>query len=61
MGLKVKSGKNTMNQKAGNGGTKIMTVKKCENCGKALDGFLATHCSDKCIFESIKASRKFMP
>ncbi|HXX06086.1 MAG TPA: hypothetical protein VEJ68_04610 [Candidatus Bathyarchaeia archaeon] len=50
-----------MNQKAGNGGTKLMTIKNCENCGKALDGFLATHCSDKCIFESIKASRKFMP
>jgi len=49
-----------MNQKSGNGGMKIMTVKKCENCGKVLDNSLVTHCSDKCLFESIKKSREFM-
>jgi len=61
MTLRTKSGKNIMNQKVGNGGMKIMTVKKCENCGKVLDNYLITHCSDKCLFESIKKSREFMP
>ena len=28
--------------------------KKCENCGKKLENGRLTHCSDKCIFESVK-------
>jgi len=35
--------------------------KKCENCGKELENQRHTHCSDKCIFESIKNSKKFVP
>jgi len=61
MALRTKSGSNIMNQKVGNGGMKIMTVKKCETCGKVLDSPLVTHCSDKCLFESVKKSREFMP
>ena len=58
--MRKKSGRNIMNQKPENGEMKIMTVKKCENCGKVLDNSLITHCSDKCLFESIKKSREFM-
>lgn len=61
MVLRIESGSNIMNQKVGNGGMKIMTVKKCENCGRVLDNSLVTHCSDKCLFESVKKSREFMP
>jgi len=35
--------------------------KKCENCGKELEDQRQTHCSDKCILESIKNSKKFVP
>ncbi|MGB9124712.1 MAG: hypothetical protein WA833_00215 [Nitrosotalea sp.] len=32
---------------------------KCENCGKPLESSLYTHCSDKCLFDSIKNSQPF--
>jgi len=35
--------------------------KKCKNCGKELEDQHLTHCSDKCIYESIKNSKKFVP
>ena len=35
--------------------------KKCKNCGKELKDPRLTHCSDKCLFESIKNSKKFRP
>ena len=61
MALRIKSGSSIMNQEVGNGGMKIMMVKKCESCGEVLDSSLVTYCSDKCLFESIKKSREFMP
>jgi len=35
--------------------------KKCENCSKELENQHLTHCSDKCLFESIKNYKKFVP
>jgi len=35
--------------------------EKCENCGKELEDPRLTHCSDKCVFEGIKNSKKFVP
>ncbi|MDE1770235.1 MAG: hypothetical protein KGI28_06775 [Thaumarchaeota archaeon] len=29
----------------------------CENCGKPMDLWDATHCSEECILESIKNSK----
>jgi hypothetical protein len=40
---------------------KLEMSKKCENCGKKLEKRRLTHCSEKCIFESIKNSKKFSP
>ena len=37
------------------------TVKKCGVCGKELENPLSTHCSDKCLFKTIKNSKKFVP
>ncbi len=34
---------------------------KCEVCGKELGNDQSTHCSEKCLFESIKNSQKFVP
>lgn len=33
--------------------------KKCEVCGKEIQDPHATHCSDKCLFESIKNTKPF--
>ena len=35
--------------------------EKCENCGKKLENGRLTHCSNKCIYESVKKSKKFIP
>ena len=32
-------------------------VEKCKNCGKALEDFTLTHCSEECIFEGIRNSK----
>jgi len=32
---------------------------KCEVCGEEIQDQHATHCSDKCIFESIKNTKPF--
>jgi len=34
-------------------------LKFCKNCGKELDNPQATHCSDECLFTSIKNSKPF--
>jgi len=31
----------------------------CKNCGREIQNENITHCSDKCIFDSIKKSKKF--
>lgn len=36
------------------------TIKKCEECSKELENPLSTHCSDKCLFETVKNSKKFV-
>ncbi len=36
-------------------------VKKCENCGKELESQNLTHCSNNCLFESIKNAKRFVP
>ncbi len=33
--------------------------KTCKNCGEDIQNENVTHCSDRCIFESIKKSKKF--
>lgn len=33
--------------------------KQCKSCGKEIKNEYITHCSDKCIFDSIKKSKKF--
>ena len=33
--------------------------KFCKNCGKELDNPHATHCSDECLFTTIKNSKPF--
>ena len=33
--------------------------KNCENCGKEMRDSNLTHCSEQCVFESIKQSKKF--
>ena len=38
-----------------------MENSKCENCGKALEDFRYTHCSEECLFDSIKNSIPFTP
>lgn len=38
-----------------------MENPKCENCGKVLEHTQSTHCSDECLFASIKNSQPFMP
>ena len=42
-------------------GRGLEMTKKCEVCGKKLSNDTLTHCSDKCLFESIKNSKKFVP
>lgn len=37
----------------------VVRTRKCGVCGKELDNPLSTHCSDKCLFESIKKSKPF--
>lgn len=32
---------------------------KCENCGKEMNELHLTHCSELCIFENLKKSKKF--
>lgn len=39
----------------------VVRTKKCGVCGKELENPLSTHCSDKCLFETIKNSKKFVP
>jgi len=34
-------------------------AKICRICGKHIQNKNITHCSDKCIFDSIKKSKKF--
>jgi predicted nucleic acid-binding Zn ribbon protein len=38
----------------------INLKKKCETCGREIDNSEATHCSDDCLFQSIKNSQPFM-
>jgi hypothetical protein len=33
--------------------------KKCENCGKNMKELNLSHCSEQCIFENLKKSKKF--
>ena len=36
-------------------------AKTCECCGKKLKVPHATHCSEKCLFKSIKKAKPFVP
>jgi predicted nucleic acid-binding Zn ribbon protein len=38
----------------------MILTRKCEICGKTLEDE-STHCSENCLFESVKDSKRFMP
>ncbi len=58
---KEESGRIITSQEVKDGELKNMTDKRCQICGKLLDFSDITHCSEECLFESIKNSKRFMP
>ena len=36
-------------------------AKNCEVCGKKIENPDLTHCSDECLFKSVKSSRSIFP